>query len=52
MPKRVVDVMQCEIMRAVRLTAKTLEYIAIKVPRKSGAFPTDLFPDCKSGVSS
>lgn len=38
MPKRVVDVMACEIARGVRLTAKTVEYVQFKVPRKSGTF--------------
>jgi hypothetical protein len=38
MPKRVVDVMANEIMRGVRLTGKSLEYISFKVPRKSGTF--------------
>jgi hypothetical protein len=51
MPKKVVDVMQCEMMRGVRLTGKTLEYVSFKVPRKSGTFATDLYPDCRSGVS-
>ena len=50
MPKRVVDVMACEVMRGVRLTGKTLEYVAFKVPRKTGTFAADLFPDCKSGL--
>lgn len=27
MPKRVVDIMTCEVMRGVRLTAKTVEYV-------------------------
>lgn len=38
MPKRFVDVMSCEIARAVRLTAKTIEYIHFKVPRRAGNF--------------
>lgn len=38
MPKRTVDLMQCEILRGVRLTAKTIEYVQFKVPRKSGIF--------------
>lgn len=50
MPKRVVDVMSCEIMRGVRLTGKTVEYISFKVPRKSGTFQADLYPPCKSGT--
>ena len=48
MPKRAVDLMSCEMMRGVRLTAKTIEYISFKVPRKSGTFQADLYPNCKS----
>ncbi len=48
MPKRVVDVMSCEAARAVRLTAKSIEYVYFKVPRKAGNFQADLFPPCKS----
>lgn len=48
MPKRVVDPMACEVARAVRLTAKTVEYVTFKVPRKSGTFQADLFPPCRS----
>jgi hypothetical protein len=38
MPKRVLDLLSCEVMRGVRLTAKTVEYVSFKVPRKSGTF--------------
>jgi hypothetical protein len=38
MPKRGLDLMACEVMRGVRLTAKTVEYVSFKVPRKSGTF--------------
>ncbi len=48
LPKRIVDVMQCEVARGVRLTAKTVEYVQFKVPRKSGTFQADLFPPCRS----
>jgi len=48
MPKRAVDLMACEIVRGVRLTAKTIEYVSFKVPRKSGTFQADLYPNCKS----
>ena len=52
MPKRVVDLMSCEVMRGVRLTAKTVEYVQFKVPRKSGTFQADLYPPCRSGTPS
>lgn len=38
MPKRECDLMSCEVMRGVRSTAKTVEYISFKVPRKVGSF--------------
>jgi hypothetical protein len=50
MPKRVCDLMSCEVMRGVRLTAKTVEYVQFKVPRKSGTFQADLYPPCRSGT--
>lgn len=50
MPKRIVDVMANEIVRGVRLTGKTVEYVAFKVPRKTGTFAADLFPDSRSGL--
>lgn len=48
MPKRQVDIMACEMLRGVRLTAKTIEYVSFKVPRKSGTFQADLYPPCRS----
>lgn len=38
MPKRILDVMNNEVMRGVRLTAKYAEYVSFRVPRKSGNF--------------
>jgi coronin-1B/1C/6 len=38
LPKRVLDVMSCEVMRGVRMTAKTIEYVSFKVPRRAGTF--------------
>lgn len=52
MPKKVVDVMKCEVARGVRITSSTIEYVSFKVPRKSGTFQADLFPPCKSGIPS
>lgn len=48
MPKKVCDLMSNEVNRGVRLTAKTVEYVSFKVPRKSGNFQPDLFPPTKS----
>ena len=48
MPKKVVDLMANEVNRGVRLTAKTVEYVYFKVPRKSGTFQVDLYPPSRS----
>jgi hypothetical protein len=52
MPKKVLDVMSCEVMRGVRMTAKTVEYVSFKVPRRAGTFQADLFPPCRTGQPS
>lgn len=52
MPKRICDLMSCEVMRGVRLTSKTVEYVQFKVPRKSGTFQADLYPPCKAGTAA
>ena len=52
MPKRILDVMNNEVMRGVRLTAKYAEYVSFRVPRKSGNFQADLFPPCRSLLPS
>jgi len=49
MPKRGLDVMACEVMRGVRVTAKTVEYVSFKVPRKAGTFQADLYPPARTG---
>ncbi len=36
--------MKSEVLRGVRLTSKTVEYVSFKVPRKSGAFAPEIFP--------
>jgi hypothetical protein len=50
MPKRCVDPIESEVMRGVRMTAKTVEYVQFKVPRKTGGFTKDLFPDWRTGT--
>jgi len=49
MPKRCVNVSECEIARVLKLGVKTLEPISFLVPRKSDIFQDDLYPDCASG---
>jgi coronin-1B/1C/6 len=52
MPKRTVNVSECEIVRMLKLGTKTLEPISFLVPRKSDIFQDDLYPDCASGDAS
>jgi hypothetical protein len=38
LPKRCVDLMNCEVNRGVRTNGTYIEYVSFKVPRKSGTF--------------
>jgi hypothetical protein len=49
LPKRGVNVSNCEIARVYKLAANHVEPISFVVPRKSDSFQEDLFPDCISG---
>lgn len=51
-PKRVVNVMKCEITRMLKLTDKSVEPISFIVPRRSEAYQDDLYPPCFSGKCS
>ncbi|KAI7850850.1 hypothetical protein BDC45DRAFT_517296 [Circinella umbellata] len=44
MPKRALNVNECEIARAYKITTNLIEPISFKVPRKSDAFQSDIFP--------
>jgi len=52
LPKRAVNVSDCEIVRMIKLGTKTAEPIGFQVPRKSDVFQDDIFPDCFSGEYS
>ncbi|KAJ3288432.1 Coronin-2B [Borealophlyctis nickersoniae] len=52
LPKRAVNVAECEIARAFKVTPTLVEPISFKVPRKSDAFQSDIYPDCISGEPS
>lgn len=52
LPKRGVNVSDCEIVRMLKLTTKQMEPISFQVPRKSDMFQSDIFPDCFSGEPS
>jgi len=48
-PKRAVNVSDCEVARILKVGVKLVEPISFQVPRKSDLFQDDLFPDCFSG---
>jgi len=52
LPKRAVNVSDCEIVRMLKIGTKTMEPISFQVPRKSDLFQADLFPPCFSGEPS
>jgi len=51
-PKRCVNVSDCEVVRFLKLGTKLVEPISFCVPRKSDVFQDDLYPDCYSGEFS
>jgi len=51
-PKRAVNVSECEIVKLLKLGTKTMEPISFQVPRKSEIFQDDIFPDTFSGEYS
>ncbi|KAI8575506.1 hypothetical protein K450DRAFT_261518 [Umbelopsis ramanniana AG] len=44
LPKRAVNVSECEVVRAYKVTSSMVEPISFKVPRKSDAFQSDIYP--------
>jgi coronin-7 len=51
MPKQVNDVMNCEILRMLRLTENSIQPVSFAVPRKEKLkFHSDLFPPTTSGA--
>jgi len=52
MPKRCLNVSDCEVVRLLKVGTKTVEPISFQVPRKSDIFQDDLYPDCFSGEYS
>jgi len=49
LPKRGVNVSECEITRMLKIGTKLMEPISFCVPRKSDLFQADIFPDCFAG---
>jgi coronin-1B/1C/6 len=52
LPKRVVNVNDCEITRMLKLTTSTVEPVRFIIPRKSELFQSDLFPDCRAPTAA
>jgi coronin-1B/1C/6 len=52
LPKRAVNVSDCEVARFFKVGVKLVEPISFQVPRKSEVFQDDIFPDCISGDAS
>ncbi|KAF9573321.1 Coronin-like protein crn1 [Mortierella alpina] len=52
MPKRALNVNDCEIARAYKVSNGMVEPISFTVPRKSDSFQADLFPDCVGDEAS
>jgi len=48
LPRRALNVSECEIARAYKLTASSIEPIAFIVPRKSDSFQSDIYPPAPS----
>jgi len=52
LPKRAVNVSECEIVRMCKVGPKLMEPISFQVPRKSDQFQDDIFPDTFGGEPS
>lgn len=52
LPKRALNVSECEIARALKLHVNKVEPISFRVPRKSDIFQDDLYPDTYAGEPS
>jgi len=48
LPRRALDVSECEIARAYKVAGSTIEPIAFIVPRKSDSFQSDIYPPAPS----
>lgn len=51
-PKRALNVSECEVARALKLHVNKVEPISFRVPRKSDIFQDDLYPDTYAGEPS
>jgi len=52
LPRRALEVTECEIARAYKVTASAIEPIAFIVPRKSDSFQSDIYPPAPSSEPS
>lgn len=51
-PKRALDILDCEIVRIMKVCKDFVQPISFKVPRKSDLFQDDIFPDTYAGIPS
>jgi coronin-1B/1C/6 len=49
LPKRICDVMKCEVTRMLKLGTNNVEPLPFIIPRKSDLFQADLFPPARAG---
>ncbi|KAI0071195.1 microtubule binding protein [Panus rudis PR-1116 ss-1] len=52
LPRRAVNVQECEIARAYKVAASSIEAIAFIVPRKADSFQSDIYPPAQSASPS
>lgn len=52
LPKRAMDIANCETVRLLKLTTDVVQPLHVIVPRKSAAFQDDIYPDCYAGQAS
>jgi len=52
LPKRICDVMKCEVTRMLKLGTNNVEPLPMIIPRKSDLFQADLFPPGRAGKPS
>jgi len=51
-PKRALNIGECEIARGLKLAAEVCEPISFRVPRKSDLFQDDIYPDTYAGEAA
>ena len=52
LPKHAVDPLRKELVRGLRFTGKTAEFITFKLPRKESEFSADLYPPHRATIAA